>query len=106
MDAVREIVDSRIQDGYPNPEEESSDLKRMGDEVLEWIKLSNVILNKELKAPSEEKIVMVPRVTGGILNAASQESSETRNGESSTIAATESEITKVGYYGNLHCTKR
>ena len=44
MDVVREIVDMRKQEGYPHPDEEQLELKRMGEEAEEWIKLAALLL--------------------------------------------------------------
>ena len=44
IDVVRDIVDKRIQEDYPNPEEEQADLKRLGDEAEEWVKQAGLIL--------------------------------------------------------------
>ena len=44
-DVVREIVDQRKQEGYPHPDEEQLELKRMGEEAEEWIKLGDLLLN-------------------------------------------------------------
>ena len=46
VDVVRDIVDKRIQEDYPNPEEEQVELKRLGDEVEEWVKLAGLLLQE------------------------------------------------------------
>ena len=43
---VRDIVDKRIQEDYPNPEEEQVELKRLGDEMEEWVKLAGLLLQE------------------------------------------------------------
>ena len=42
---MREIVDQHKQEGYPHPDEEQLELKRMGEEAEEWIKLGGLLLN-------------------------------------------------------------
>ena len=42
---MREIVDQRKQEGYPHPDEEQVELKRMGEEADQWIKLGGLLLD-------------------------------------------------------------
>lgn len=53
MDVVREIIDERIKEDYPNPEEEQMDLKRMVDEAQEWVKLADLLLNDVIQGRTE-----------------------------------------------------
>lgn len=46
VDIVREVVDIRRQEGYPNPEEEQDDLRRLGDEAQEWTKQAGLLLKE------------------------------------------------------------
>ena len=55
MDVVREIVDLRKQEGYPHPDEEQLELKRMGEEADEWIKLAELLL-KDLETKAGKEI--------------------------------------------------
>lgn len=51
---MREIVDQRKQEGYPHPDEEQLELKRMGEEAEEWIKLGGLLLD-ELATVTQDK---------------------------------------------------
>ncbi len=44
MDVVRDIVDQRLAEDCPNPEEEQVELKRLGDEGNEWMRLAGLLL--------------------------------------------------------------
>ena len=59
-DVVREIVDQRKQEGYPHPDEEQLELKRMGEEAEEWIKLGGLLLNNlaTRKEETQPKVMM------------------------------------------------
>jgi len=46
VDVVREIVDERVKEDYPNPEEEQVELRRMGAEIEEWVKLAGLLLEQ------------------------------------------------------------
>lgn len=46
MDVVRDIVDQRVAEDYPNPEEEQTELKRLGDEGNEWVRLAGLLLEE------------------------------------------------------------
>jgi hypothetical protein len=54
-DVVREIVDQRKQEGYPHPDEEQLELKRMGEEAEEWIKLGGLLLDDLATVPPQDK---------------------------------------------------
>lgn len=54
MDVVREIVDLRKREGYPHPDEEQLELKRMGEEADEWVKLAGLLI-KDLHVAEEEE---------------------------------------------------
>ena len=43
---VREIVDQRTKEGYPNPEEEKQDLARMEEEAQELTMLAGLLVKK------------------------------------------------------------
>ena len=43
---VREIVDQRTKEGYPNPEEEKQDLARMEEEAQELTMLAGILVKK------------------------------------------------------------
>ncbi len=43
---VRDIVDQRVAEDYPNPEEEQTELKRLGDEGNEWVRLAGLLLEE------------------------------------------------------------
>ena len=43
---VREIVDKRTKEGYPNPEEEKQDLARMEEEAQELTMLAGILVKK------------------------------------------------------------
>lgn len=44
----------RKQEGYPHPDEEQIELKRMGEEAEEWIKLAGLLL-KDLTTKDEKE---------------------------------------------------
>ena len=54
-DVVREIVDRRKQEGYPHPDEEQLELKRMGEEAEEWIKLGGLLLDDLATVSQQDK---------------------------------------------------
>ena len=56
MDVVREIVDMRKREGYPHPDEEQLELKRMGEEAEEWNKLAGLLLGDLAKREREEAV--------------------------------------------------
>ena len=56
MDVVREIVDMRKREGYPHPDEEQLELKRMGEEAEEWNKLAGLLLDDLAKREKEEAV--------------------------------------------------
>lgn len=43
---MRDIVDQRVAEDYPNPEEEQTELKRLGDEGNEWVRLAGLLLEE------------------------------------------------------------
>ena len=43
---VREIVEHRAEEGYPNPEEERQDLARMEEEAQELTMLAGLLVKK------------------------------------------------------------
>ena len=55
MDVVREIVDMRKREGYPHPDEEQLELKRMGEEAGEWTKLAGLLLEDLATREQEDK---------------------------------------------------
>ena len=61
MDVVREIVDMRKREGYPHPDEEQLELKRMGEEADEWSKLAGLLLDDLAKREKEEKTLEQPQ---------------------------------------------
>ncbi len=44
-DVVRDIVDQRVAEDCPNPQEEQVELKRLSDEGSEWVRLAGLLLD-------------------------------------------------------------
>ena len=44
MNIVRELVDERRREGYPDAEEEQEELRRLGEEAGEWSRLAGLLL--------------------------------------------------------------
>ena len=55
MDIVREIVDERRREGYPDAEEEQEELRRLGEEAGEWSRLARLLLQELIKGEGEEE---------------------------------------------------
>ena len=105
---MREIVDQRKQEGYPHPDEEQLELKRMGEEAEEWIKLGGLLLDdlatvQDKKEEAQPKAAMVEEKDGEAKGERSTEGSE--QGE-----ATEEELPEklpdkmsvIGVDDNIH----
>ena len=46
LDIVRDIFDERQREGYPNPEEEQAELRRLGEEEGKWSELATLLLDQ------------------------------------------------------------
>ena len=55
MDIVREIVDERRREGYPDAEEEQEELRRLGEEAGEWSRLARLLLQELIKGEGGEE---------------------------------------------------
>ena len=49
MNIVRELVDERRREGYPDAEEEQEELRRLGEEAGEWSRLAGLLLQELTK---------------------------------------------------------
>ena len=55
MNIVRELVDERRREGYPDAEEEQEELRRLGEEAGEWSKLAGLLLQELTKGEGGEE---------------------------------------------------
>ena len=55
MDIVRELVDERRREGYPDAEEEQEELRRLGEEAGEWSRLAGLLLQELTKGEGGEE---------------------------------------------------
>ncbi|KAL5483818.1 hypothetical protein EMCRGX_G020233 [Ephydatia muelleri] len=51
---VRDLVDSRLKEGYTDADEEQKMLKRLQDEASEWVKLADILIGEVAKKKEEE----------------------------------------------------
>ena len=61
MDIVRELVDERRREGYPDAEEEQEELRRLGEEAGEWSQLAGLLLQELTKGEGGEEGEAVKR---------------------------------------------
>ena len=55
MNIVRELVDERRREGYPDAEEEQEELRRLGEEAGEWSRLAGLLLQELTKGEGGEE---------------------------------------------------
>ena len=55
MDIIREMVDERRREGYPDAEEEQEELRRLGEEAGEWSGLARLLLQELIKGEGGEE---------------------------------------------------
>ena len=55
MNIVRELVDERRREGYPDAEEEQEELRRLGEEAGEWSRLGGLLLQELTKGEGGEE---------------------------------------------------
>lgn len=106
---MREIVDQRKQEGYPHPDEEQLELKRMGEEAEEWIKLGGLLLNdlatvQEKKDETQPKAAMVEEKDGEAKGEKSTEGSEQGEAteEEELPEKLPDEMSVIGVDDNIH----
>lgn len=55
VEIVRDLVDSRLKEGYTDADEEQKMLKRLQDEAREWVKMADILVGEVAKKKDEER---------------------------------------------------
>ena len=97
----------RKQEGYPHPDEEQLELKRMGEEADEWIKLGGLLLN-DLATIQDKKEETQPPATIEEKEAKAKEETSTEGSEEGESTGQElpeklpDEMSVIGVDDNIH----
>ena len=92
LDIVRDIFDERQREGYPNPEEEQAELRRLGEEEGKWSELATLLLDQLSQGDTT--------ATAGDGDSKEKESSEGGGGEEELKG--DSAMSVLGPDENLH----